>query len=115
MSRLFRRACALLGALAVAAAALAATAPAASAHAALLFTSPAVGSAVPVPPQRIVLTFDEPVTLAINNSMCHLRGYPHGCEEDWPHYISASDEEVERVFSEWRHLMGWGVDRAASE
>jgi copper transport protein len=64
MSRLVRRAGALLGALAVAGAALAASAPAASAHAALLFTSPAAGSAVPAAPQKIVLTFDEPVTLA---------------------------------------------------
>jgi len=64
MSRLLRRAGALLGALAVAGAALAVAAPAASAHAALLFTSPAAASAVPAPPGQIVLTFDEPVTLA---------------------------------------------------
>ena len=64
MSRLSHRASALLGALAVAGAALAVAAPAASAHAALLFTAPAAGSAVPAPPEQIVLTFDEPVTLA---------------------------------------------------
>jgi copper transport protein len=64
MTRLFRLAGALLGALAVAGAALTAAAPAASAHSALLFTSPAVGAAVPAPPAQIVLTFDEPVTLA---------------------------------------------------
>src|SRR5439155_76675 len=64
MSRLSRRASALLGALAVAGAALAVAAPAASAHAALLFTAPAAASAVPAPPEQIVLTFDEPVTLA---------------------------------------------------
>jgi copper transport protein len=64
MSRLVHRAGALLGALAVAGAALAMAAPAASAHAALLFTAPAAGSAVPAPPERIVLTFDEPITLA---------------------------------------------------
>src|SRR6266702_678261 len=64
MSRLLRRAGALLGALAVAGAALAVAAPAALAHAALLFTSPAAASAVPAPPRQIVLTFDEPVTLA---------------------------------------------------
>ena len=64
MSRLLRRAGALLGALAMAGAALAVAAPAASAHAALLFTSPAAGSAVPAPPEQVVLTFDEPVTLA---------------------------------------------------
>src|SRR5216684_1294850 len=60
-----RRACGLLGALAVAGIALAATAPAASAHATLLFTSPAADSAVPVPPDAITLTFNEPVTLAV--------------------------------------------------
>ncbi len=58
-----RRACGLLGALAVAGIALAATAPAASAHATLLFTSPAADSAVPVSPEVITLTFNEPVTL----------------------------------------------------
>jgi copper transport protein len=62
--RFARRACGLLGALAVAGIALAATAPAASAHATLLFTSPAADSAVPVPPDAITLTFNEPVTLA---------------------------------------------------
>src|SRR6266581_2609739 len=58
-----RRACGLLGALAVAGIALAATAPAASAHATLLFTSPAADSAVPVSPDAITLTFNEQVTL----------------------------------------------------
>src|SRR5713226_3294486 len=61
--RFVRRACGLLGALAVAGIALAATAPAASAHATLLFTSPAADSAVPVSPNAITLTFNEPVTL----------------------------------------------------
>src|SRR5437867_6615792 len=64
VSRLLRRAGALLGVLAVAGAALAVAAPAASAHAALLFTAPAAGLAVPASPEQIVLTFDEPVTLA---------------------------------------------------
>src|SRR6266849_1922417 len=58
-----RRACGLLGALAVAGIALAASAPAASAHATLLFTSPAADSAVPVSPDAITLTSNEPVTL----------------------------------------------------
>src|SRR5712692_5432930 len=58
-----RRACGLLGALAVAGIALAASAPAASAHATLLFTSPAADSAVPVSPDAITLTFNEQVTL----------------------------------------------------
>ncbi len=61
--RFARRACGLLGALAVAGIALAAAAPAASAHATLLFTSPAADSAVPVPPDVITLTFNEAVTL----------------------------------------------------
>jgi copper transport protein len=62
--RLTRRAAGLLGALAVAGVALVAVAPAASAHAALLFTSPAADSAVPVAPKVLTLTFDESVTLA---------------------------------------------------
>ena len=59
-----RRAGGLLGALTAAGIVLVAVAPAASAHAALLFTFPAAGSAVPVSPHAITLTFDEPVTLA---------------------------------------------------
>ncbi len=59
-----RRACGLLGALAAAGALLLVVAPAASAHAALLFTSPAADSAVPVSPAVLTLTFDEPVTTA---------------------------------------------------
>jgi copper transport protein len=61
--RYARRACGLLGALAVAGIALAVMAPAASAHATLLFTSPAADSAVPVSPAAITLTFNEQVTL----------------------------------------------------
>jgi copper transport protein len=54
----------MLSALIVAGIALVAVAPSASAHAALLFTSPAAGAAVPASPKSITLTFDEPVTLA---------------------------------------------------
>jgi len=51
-------------ALTVVGAVLFAAAPAASAHASLLFTSPAVDSAVPASPAAIILTFDEAVTLS---------------------------------------------------
>lgn len=57
---------------------------------------------------------DTRVMQAVNNSMCHLLGYPHGCEEEWPDYISASEKEVDRVFSEWRRLQGWDDDGTAS-
>jgi copper transport protein len=61
--RVIRRVSGLLGALTVAGIVLVAVAPAASAHATLLFTSPAAGSAVPVSPKAITLTFNQSVTL----------------------------------------------------
>jgi len=44
----------------------------------------------------------EKVSLAINNSMNNLLGYPHGRPEDWPRYISVSTSEVRRIFDKWR-------------
>src|SRR5260370_34168023 len=57
-----RRACGLLGALAVAGIALAAPAPAASADATLVFTSPAAHSAVAGAPGALTLAIDEQQT-----------------------------------------------------
>ena len=45
---------------------------------------------------------DENVSVAINNSMINLLGYPHGREKDWPKYISVSPAEVRRIFDKWR-------------
>ena len=42
------------------------------------------------------------VSIAINNSMVNLLGYPHGLDKDWPRYISVSPVEVRRVFEKWR-------------
>jgi len=44
----------------------------------------------------------ENVSLAINNSMNNLLGYPHGCDREWLTYISVSPEEVARIFKKWR-------------
>jgi hypothetical protein len=42
---------------------------------------------------------DEKVELAINNSINHLLGYPHGCSEEvWGKYISVSEDELERIY-----------------
>jgi len=45
----------------------------------------------------------ENVSVAINNSMNNLLGYPHGREKDWPRYISVPPTEVRRIFDKWRH------------
>jgi hypothetical protein len=42
---------------------------------------------------------DETVQLAINNSLNNLLGYPHGCEEEWPQFISVSGSEVARILN----------------
>ena len=47
-------------------------------------------------------TPSEDVTLAINNSLNNLLGYPHGKNHLWSEYISVSPREVERVFEKWR-------------
>jgi hypothetical protein len=40
--------------------------------------------------------------LAINNALANLLGYPHHQEHAWSQFISASSEEVSRVFGKWR-------------
>ena len=45
---------------------------------------------------------NENVLLAINNSMNHLLGYPHGREREWSQYISARPEDVARILQKWR-------------
>ena len=45
---------------------------------------------------------DQNVSLAINNAMTNLLGYPHGRENDWPQYISVPPTEVRRIFDKWR-------------
>lgn len=41
-------------------------------------------------------------SVAINNSLNNLLGYPHKKWALWPQYISASPEEVDAVFKRWR-------------
>ena len=50
---------------------------------------------------KLVETKEE-VQVAINNTLNNLLGYPHGCEKEWPHFISVSSNEVKRVFNKWR-------------
>ena len=45
---------------------------------------------------------NENVELAINNSINHLLGYPHGCSEEvWEKYISVSKNELEKIYLKW--------------
>ena len=45
---------------------------------------------------------NEKVELAINNSINHLLGYPHGCSEEvWKKYISVSRDDLERIYLKW--------------
>src|SRR5205823_5246464 len=44
----------------------------------------------------------EDTELAIHNAMGQLLGYPHQQESAWSGYISASHQEVSRVFDKWR-------------
>lgn len=46
---------------------------------------------------------EERVSLAINNALANLLGYPHGETAAWSQFISASPAEVERIFGRWRH------------
>jgi hypothetical protein len=46
---------------------------------------------------------DERVSLAINNAMANLLGYPHGKTAAWRQFVSVSESEVSRVFDRWRH------------
>ncbi len=45
---------------------------------------------------------DEVARLAINNCFANLLGYPHGEQDAWARLISASGDEVARVFAKWR-------------
>jgi len=46
---------------------------------------------------------EESVSLAINNAMNNLVGYPHGEDAAWPQFISVPESEVRRIFEKWRH------------
>jgi hypothetical protein len=46
---------------------------------------------------------DESVSLAINNSMSNLLGYPHNEVAAWRQFISVPEAEVRRIFERWRH------------
>jgi hypothetical protein len=45
---------------------------------------------------------NENVSLAINNSMNNLLGYPHGRDREWLQYMSVPPKEVARIFKKWR-------------
>jgi hypothetical protein len=46
---------------------------------------------------------DENVSLAINNSINNLLGYPHGCSDEvWSKYISVSKNELSKIYFKWR-------------
>lgn len=45
---------------------------------------------------------EEIVSLAINNAMANLLGYPHGGTIAWRQFISVSQDEVQRIFERWK-------------
>ena len=45
---------------------------------------------------------NESVVLAINNSLNNLLGYPTQTDQEWPKFISASRQEVKKIFDKWR-------------
>jgi len=47
---------------------------------------------------------DEVVRRTINNCLLNLLGYPHGEQEAWDRLISASRDEVARVYAKWRGI-----------
>lgn len=47
---------------------------------------------------------DEVARRAINNCLANLLGYPHGEQEAWDRLISASRDEVARVYAKWREI-----------
>jgi hypothetical protein len=47
---------------------------------------------------------DEVVRLAIDNCFSNLLRYPHAEQEAWDRLISASRDEVARVFAKWREI-----------
>jgi hypothetical protein len=49
-----------------------------------------------------VSVHDEDVSLAINNSLVNLLGYPHGHGRAWSEWIPASEPAVGRALARWR-------------
>lgn len=45
---------------------------------------------------------DETVQLAINNSFNNLLGYPIDNPERWADYVSVNQEQLGKIFQEWR-------------
>lgn len=45
---------------------------------------------------------DDTVSLAINNSLNNLLGYPHAYHSRWDDVLSVPKSEVARVFRKWR-------------
>ena len=48
----------------------------------------------------------ENVALAINNSLNHLLGYPHGQDSDWSKWISADRSQLDDLLSRSRGSVG---------
>ena len=46
---------------------------------------------------------DENVSLAINNAINNLLGYPHRDATAWRKFISVPETEVRRIYAKWRH------------
>jgi hypothetical protein len=42
------------------------------------------------------------VELAINNAVVHLLWYPHGCEVEWPEWISDTPERLYNILTKLR-------------
>lgn len=42
------------------------------------------------------------VTVAINNSLVNLLGYPHNCNDHWSQFISVTEKEVAGVLDKWK-------------
>lgn len=47
---------------------------------------------------------DTGVALAINNSMLHLLGYPHGYHDKWGSVMSIPLDEIAAVLHKWRDM-----------
>lgn len=52
-----------------------------------------------------VTSHDRSCIYAIRSSLNNLLGYPHHCENVWEKYISASPEELERIFNKWKNII----------
>jgi hypothetical protein len=51
--------------------------------------------------------------VAVNNTLNHLLGYPHGCEDIWSQYISGSSEDVAALLLKLR--LAWEEDAKADK